>query len=285
MRIVEYAYFGSIVKRAALACSIMLASGVHATAFDKQRGAEGPAPAQERFGMTRARPESPRANIMMRLRFGLQAYKKGHKDEAFEAYSEAAEHGHPGARWKLAHMYAHGEGVAENHYEAFKLFERIVREGAAPGTNDGAFVASALVSLAGYFQTGIPGTTVDRDPLRARDLYFQAATSFGEPTAQFEIGRMHFGDGTNPDGQRQAAKWFNQAAKKGHAGAKAMLGHIHFQHGRHVSGLALLTEAIKTAEPDDVVWIRPLQEEAFALADEAQRRTAIARAQENVGAR
>ena len=35
--------------------------------------------------------DEPRRNILLRLRFGLQAYKKGEKGEAFEAYREVAE--------------------------------------------------------------------------------------------------------------------------------------------------------------------------------------------------
>ncbi|MEN0002133.1 MAG: tetratricopeptide repeat protein [Pseudomonadota bacterium] len=227
----------------------------------------------------------PRKNILLRLRFGLQAYKKGEKGEAFEAYRDVAEQGHPGARWKLAHMYAEGDGVAEDDYEAFKIFANIVRDGAEPGTRDSAFVANALVSLAGYFEHGIPGSPVKADPLRARDLYWQAATSFGEPNAQFEIGRLHLGDGSDANGRTQAAKWFNQAAKKGHAGAKAMLGQIYFERGRNVAGLALLTEALETASPIDVDWIRVLHEEAFALSNETERRIAVERAQAGLASR
>ncbi|MEO1748290.1 MAG: tetratricopeptide repeat protein [Pseudomonadota bacterium] len=222
-----------------------------------------------------AEGDNPENSVVLRLRLGLQAYKKGQKDEAFEAYRAAADQGHSGARWKLAHMYAEGDGTPEDDYRAFQLFEEIVREGATPGSRDQAFIANALVSLAGYFQAGIPGTPVEPDPMRARDLYWLAATSFGEPHAQFEIGLYHLGDGSNPNGQRQAARWFNQAAEKGHAGAKAMLGKLYFQSGRTVAGLALLTEALEVAAGSDRMWIRGLQEGAFAVASEGERRKAV----------
>src|SRR5690606_22410225 len=55
-----------------------------------------------------ARPErSPLAVF----RFGFTAYKQGHKEQAVEAYRYAAENGQIGARWKLARMYAEGDGV------------------------------------------------------------------------------------------------------------------------------------------------------------------------------
>ncbi|MEO1745510.1 MAG: tetratricopeptide repeat protein [Pseudomonadota bacterium] len=264
-----------------VSASVLLAAACpsSALAFDQQ-SSTGASGGGATLGITSARPEEPKASIQMRLRFGLQAYKRGKKDEAFEAYRDAADQGHSGAQWKLAHMYAAGDGVAENDYEAFKLFEQIVTEGAAPGSRDSAFVANALVSLAGYFNSGIPGTPVQANPERARDLYWQAATTFGEPHAQFELGRMFLASGDSLNNTRQAAKWFNQASEKGHAGAQAMLGHLHFKHGRRVVGLSMLTAALQTAAPHDRDWIRTLQEEAFAVADEAERRTAIVRAEE-----
>ncbi len=50
------------------------------------------------------------------FRFGFSAYKSGHKDQAVEAYRYAAENGQLGARWKLARMYAEGDGVTRNEY-------------------------------------------------------------------------------------------------------------------------------------------------------------------------
>ncbi|MEO0543983.1 MAG: tetratricopeptide repeat protein [Pseudomonadota bacterium] len=258
----------SISARTAVAAAIMLGTLTCAQSADAD--ADVPAPAVGALG------GNSDNNIVLRLRFGLQAYKKGQKDEAFEAYRTLAEQGHSGARWKLAHMYAEGDGVAENDYEAFKLFEEIVREGAEPGSRDQAFIANALVSLAGYFQAGIPGTPIDADPLRARDLYWLAATNFGEPSAQFEIGLSHLGDGSDQKSESQAARWFNRAAKKGHAGAKAMLGNLYFKSGRTVDGLALLTEALEVAVGNDRMWIRTLQEEAFAVSNESERREATA---------
>ena len=212
----------------------------------------------------------------VRFRFGFSAYKSGRKDEALKAYRDAAEQGHAGARWKLATMYASGDGVQEDDYEAFRLYEGLVNEGAAPGTGDETFVAHALMSLATYLRRGIPGSPVNADPPRARQLYLQAASQFGDPRAQFELGRMYLtGEGGNTD-PVQAARWFNLAAHKGHVGSEAMLGKILFDSGRTVRGLAILTNALNKAEGTELHWIRALQEEAFALASEAGRRTAIA---------
>jgi TPR repeat protein len=124
------------------------------------------------------------------FKFGFSAYKKGRKDEAVEAYKYAAEKGHPGARWALANMYAYGDGVVENDYEAFKIYDDIARQGVEPGSQDTGYFVNALLSLATYYQKGIPGSPVKANLGAARQLYFQAASAFGVPEAQYRLGRM-----------------------------------------------------------------------------------------------
>ena len=68
------------------------------------------------------------------FQFGYSAYKNGHKDQAVEAYRYAAENGQIGASWKLARMYAEGDGVARNDYEAFKFFAAIASQDVEPGS-------------------------------------------------------------------------------------------------------------------------------------------------------
>ena len=215
------------------------------------------------------------------FRFGFSAYKSGRKDEALKAYRDAAEHGHAGARWKLATMYASGDGVKEDDYEAFRLYEGLVNEGAPPGTRDETFIAHSLMSLATYLRRGIPNSPITPDPLRARQLYLQAASQFGDADAQFELGRMYMNGEGGPADPVQAARWFNLAAHKGHVGSEAMLGKILFDSGKTVKGLSYMTKALDKANAPDIHWIRALQEEAFAVASEADRRTAMALAGKN----
>jgi len=209
------------------------------------------------------------------FKFGFSAYKSGHKDEALKALRYAAEMGHPGAKWKLARMYADGDGVKENDFEAYQIFEKIVRDGAEPGSQNESYVADALVALAGYVKRGIPGSPVRANPNVARELYIQAASNFGDPAAQYELGMMLLkgeGGARNPV---QAARWFRLAAQKGNVNAQAMLGNMLFQAGKTVRGLAMLTAAFERCSEKDCEWIRDLQEQAFSVAGEADRRTAI----------
>lgn len=111
------------------------------------------------------------------FRFAFSAYKKGNKQEAIEAYRYAAENGQVGARWKLARMYAEGDGVARDEYEAFKFFTQIVQQDIRPGSPEEAYVSDALVALGNYLRKGIPGTPIKADPGAALEYYMRAAAT------------------------------------------------------------------------------------------------------------
>lgn len=209
------------------------------------------------------------------FRSGISAYKSGHTREAVESLRYAAELGHTGAKWKLARMYAEGDGVAENDLEAYQFFLKIVEDGVAPGSQNESYVSDALVALGNYTRTGIAGTPVNANPARARSLYTQAATTFANPEAQYQLGRMLLEEGGDKRSRQQAARWFKLAAEKGNPAAQAMFGNILFQRGKTVPGLAMMTAAMEHASAEEQAWIRPLQEHAFALCGEAERRTAI----------
>ena len=221
------------------------------------------------------------SNPWMVFRFGFSAYKSGHKDQAVEAYRYAAENGQLGATWKLARMYAEGDGVARDDYEAFKFFNEIAQQDVEPGSPEESYVSDALVALGSYMKSGIPGTPVEPNAIAAQEYYTRAAANYRNANAQFELGKMLLaGDGGVRTSIRQAARWLQLAAEKGHAGAQATLGNLLFQSGKVVRGLAMMTAALERAAPNDQPWIRDMQEEAFSLAPEADRRTAIALAQD-----
>ncbi len=249
---------------AALSAVLAVGSAVEAPAFDRKNA--------------ETKKESPWAVF----RFGFSAYKKGQKEEAVEAYRYAAEKGQLGASWKLGRMYAEGDGVERNDYEAFKFFIDIARHDVEPSSADAPYISDALVAIAVYLKNGIPGSEVTPDPAASRDYYMRAAATYRNPTAQFEMGRMYLmGDGIRRN-VKQAGRWLQLATEKGHAGAQALLGNLLYQSGKAVQGLALMTAALEQAAPADLDWIRSLQEEAFALTAENDRRTAIALSQEIV---
>ena len=253
----------SVMFRRVSACLIVLSLGTAApaVAFDPDSGVN------EKSG--------PR----VLFKFGFSAYKRGKKDDAVEAYRHAADQGHRGARWALANMYADGDGVVEDDYEAFKIYDQITRQGVEPGSSDTGYFINALVSLAGYYRRGIPNSPVRPDLVQARQLYFHAASVFGVPEAQFQLGRMILKGEGGKSNVRQGKKWLNRARKAGHPGASAVLGNRIFQEGNTVRGLAYMTVALERAPVSEREWIRSIQEQAFSVAEEADRRTAIAMAE------
>ncbi|CAN7419451.1 tetratricopeptide repeat protein [Rhizobium sp. LjRoot30] len=251
------------VKAFLLGLSLTLASGVggQAFAFDIKAGVTKDSGPFDLF------------------KFGFKAYKNGQKEEAVEAYRYAAEKGHTGSRWALANMYADGDGVTQNDFEAFKIYSEIASQGVEPGSEDTGFFVNALLSLAGYYQNGIPGSPVKVDLSQARQLYFQAASAFGVAEAQFQLAKMILNGEGGKANVQQAKKWLNAARKNGHAGAMAVFGNILFQEGQSARGLAFMTAALDKCHPQDCAWMQSLQEEAFSIANEEDRRVAIARAQ------
>lgn len=214
------------------------------------------------------------------FKFGFFSYKEGRKEDAIEAYRYAAEKGHTGSRWALANMYADGDGVAENDLEAFKMYSAIANQGVEPGSNDTGFFANALIALAGYYRRGIPDSPVNVDLAQARQLYFQAASTFGVPEAQFELARMVLSGEGGAANVHQAKKWLYRAQKNGHAGAMGLLGNLIFQEGQSARGLAMMTTALGNCAPKDCAWLQEMQEQAFSLASEKDRRAAISLTQQ-----
>lgn len=220
-------------------------------------------------------------NSTILFKFGFSAYRKGQKEEAVEAYRDAAEEGHAGAQWKLARMYAEGDGVAQNHRRAFEIFEQLVRLDARPGSQEGIYVSDAHMALAHYLSDGLADANIPKNPDTAKALKFRAASYFGNPSAQFEIARELLAAPEIKRGHlKQATRWLKLSMKKGHVGAEALLGRLYFDSGRAVRGLAMMTAAMQKARPQERQWIRSMHEKAFASADEAERRTAIALSEE-----
>jgi len=219
------------------------------------------------------------------FRFGFNAYKQGDKTAAVEALTFAAEKGHAAAQWKLGRMYAEGDGLAKDDMKAFELFSEVADAHADDNPNGASarFVSNAFVELGLYYREGIPNSDVQPDFGRARQMFSYAASYFGDSDAQLNLARMYYeGEGGERD-PRQAVRWAKLAANKGNVGAQALLGHMLFE-GEGVSrepvlGLMFLTVARDRAKPLDP-WIQGMQEQAFSLATETERRTALAMADE-----
>ena len=256
----------------ALAAGFLIALGGAASALD------GPAPAHTPKLGTEAY-----ASVRDAVRLGVRDYNAGDKLGAARALEYAATQGHALALWKLGRMYAAGDGVPQDDLKAFEYFSRIADENTdeAPNSPRAGVVSSAIVSLAGYFLDGIKNTYVVPNPERAAELFQYAASYFGDPNAQYSLARLYL-DGTGVDRDpRQAARWFNLAAEKGHHAAQALLGQLLFSGEggvprQRARGLMWLMLAKGASDPKHEPWIDPMYDQAFDAATDTDKRTATA---------
>ncbi len=212
------------------------------------------------------------------LRAPARAPDISEKAKSLTALQYAAEQGQPVAQWKLGRMYADGDGVPHDDLRAFNYFSQIANThpDEAPGTPQARFVANAFVALGHYYTNGIPNSKITPDPARARDLFAYAATYFGDPDAQYELGRLYLNSA--PSDPHQAARWFQLAATKGHCRAEVALGDMLFQ-GQGVPrqaarGLMWLTLGRDCAGSDES-WVTPLYDSAFRRASDDERTMAL----------
>ncbi len=213
------------------------------------------------------------------FRSGNELLKSGgDRKRAMEELNYAAERGYPLAQWKLGRIYAEGDGVKRDDVKAFHYFSRIASDHAesSPYTQQARFVASAYVSLGGYYLTGIPNSQVRADPVRARELVHYAASYFGDADAQYQLARFYLEGIGGPKDTRQGLRWLGLSAQKGQYEAQAVLGKMLFHGGDGVPrqagrGLMWLQLARDAAAGKDDGWIVKAYEECFASATEDER--------------
>ncbi|MCB1462348.1 MAG: sel1 repeat family protein [Nitratireductor sp.] len=219
------------------------------------------------------------------FKFFFTARKQGNEEDAVGALKYAAEQGSHAAQWKLGRMYQTGDGVPKDPAAAFEFFKQVADgyADARPGTPDWQFTANAMVALGRYYRDGVPEAGIRSNLAEAQVMFTTAATYFDHPDAQYELARMYL----EGDNQRvevvQAARMLKSAADSGHIGAEALLGHLIYEgdylRRDPVRGLIMMMSAERRATDADRKWISSLQEEAFALASEDERRAAIAAVQ------
>ncbi|EJF86403.1 tetratricopeptide repeat protein [Candidatus Bartonella washoeensis] len=227
------------------------------------------------YGMDVHSSQKATDNSFYFLKRGMSAYKNGQINQAIPALRCAASMGNIGANWKLGHIYADGDGVPEDDYKAYTFFAYIVEKGADLGSENESYVSDALVKLAGYIKKGIPQSPVKSNSFYAANLYMQAAVNYGNPIAEYYLGKIFLKGEGREKNLIQAARWFQLSARKGNPPAQAMLGNILIQAGKKVRGVAILTAAYENANEKDRDWIRPMQQRAFAICDEFERRMAM----------
>jgi len=203
-------------------------------------------------------------------------------DDLMAALEGAAEAGQPMALYRLGTMYENGEGVKKDDAKAFGYFSQIANDhaDAAPKGVEADIVAQSFVKVGEYFREGLPDAGIKADAERSHQMLMHAASYFGDADAQFRLGQLYLNKDELGVEPLQSARWMYSAAKKGHAGAQAMLGDMLF-NGQGIvpkpaEGLMLLTVAHnRTIGTSDEAWVNELLTNAMSLATPDQRKEAL----------
>jgi len=215
-------------------------------------------------------------------RNAIRSYLAGNKEEAVKSLSYAADQGHAPAQWKLARMYAEGDGVPRDDMRAFENFSQVCDRHAdeAPGSATAPFVSSAFIALGSYYLNGIPNSNVKANPVKAREMFAYSASYFGDPEAQLILARLYLDGIGGPKDAKQALRWLNLSAEFGNRLAQAELGKLLFsgQVGpkQRARGLMWLTLASDAADPASETWIIEAKETALLEASDTDRLAANA---------
>ncbi|MGO8799870.1 MAG: tetratricopeptide repeat protein [Roseiarcus sp.] len=215
------------------------------------------------------------------LRAGIDDLRAGDAKSSVEALKYAAAGGQSLAQWKLGRMYAQGQGVPHDDYQAYQYFDQLIQSynEDEPDRRDISAVSNAFVAVGVYCLNGIANTEVKPDPERALEMFQYAATNFGDPDAQYNLARMYMdGSAGLPKNNMRAARWLALAAEKRHHPAQALLGHLLFvgdgvprQRARGLMWLIIAKSAAQGPKDD---WMIDLYTKDNALASDDDRQIA-----------
>jgi TPR repeat protein len=227
-------------------------------------------------------PQGALASGCGNLRSSFLARQTGGIEAALKSLEELARSGDVGAAWELGRMYADGDAVKQNGQRAFEYFRGLADSHAdeETGTAQARLVANAFVELGKYYLMGIPNY-IKPDAVYAHEMFNYAATYFGDPDAQYHLGRIYLdGQGVGKN-TKQAVRWLFAAANKGQYQAQAVFGALLFK-GQSVArdaarGLMWLILARDAATPEET-WITDLYDAASkqATADELEAASTMA---------
>jgi exopolysaccharide production negative regulator len=215
-------------------------------------------------------------------RYARKAIKQGDFKRSIVFFTYAAEKGHLLAQWRLAKAFRDGRGVEKNDVKALELF-RIVADSHDPSARRNwkklRATVSALVALADYSRTGVTGTSFTKNLQRSQSLYRYAATRYGHPGAQYQLGVMYLnGEGIDKS-QIVGMKWLMLASRKGFAKAQAMLGDIYLSFKDNpksrLRGLMWHRMAEKNAAEDNEEELLARSGQIFAEASDSERELAV----------
>ena len=135
----------------------------------------------------------------------IGSHQKKDATAAERCFREKAEAGDAAAQWWLGASYQYGVGAEKNHRQALHWYRLAARQGRQPAQD-------MLQALSGQARE------------RQLEQHLLEHAEQGDAQAQYEVGRRFWnGDGVDQD-HKQAADWFDRAARQGLAAAQCALG-------------------------------------------------------------
>ena len=236
-------------------------------------------------GTSLAAQPAPHETGQSAFESGVAAYNAGSYDAAVPALKEAAAKGNEAARFfsefYLARIYADKASGQTNDAKAFMLFRKLADEYTDVDPEEdhrGAFVAKALIALAGYAKSGVRDLNMPANPARAASYLHHAALFFGDKEAQFELAKLYLGVDGAGDDVRRGLHYLSTLSEQSYAPAQALLADLLWT-GRHVKmdqrrALALVTMAAESAPTHERLWIEETYHSMFCAASEVTRQEA-----------
>ena len=261
-----------------LACFLAASGGAPSYAFD---GPDKSAQSNQTLDMFKDPHQA--------LQAALESYRAGNPASSVEALKYAAAGGEPLARWKLGKMYADGDGVPRDDYKAYQYFQQIV-DNYDEDDSELAGKVGGRQRLRGcrrvraeghcrFAPAGGPGTGHADVPL--------CGDNFSDSNAQYNLARLYMdGSAGLAKDSRQAARWLNLAAEKGHVESQALLGHLLFVGEgvprQRARGLMWLTLAREGANGKGQDWVRTLYDGDMKIANDNDRQIALVYLEEHL---
>ncbi len=171
----------------------------------------------------------------------IALYEEGKHAEAYESLMPLAEQGDEDAQYLIGLMYAEGQGVTQDFYEAGKMYRRAAEQGHG----------GAQVNLGSLFENCYGNGPCNSE--EAANWYRRAAKQ-GNPVAQYNLGIMYgLGEGVAED-EWTSKIMFRKAAEQGYTPAQFNLA-VTYERGfggpvDHVAAYAWYDQAARRGYKD-----------------------------------
>ncbi len=143
----------------------------------------------------------------------MRAYHNGDYRSAYSQLLELADKGSTQAQFQLGHMYAYGQGVAQNYATALEWLQKATDKGSA----------DAQTELGDLYTEGLG---VEQSDSMALSWYLKAAKQ-GDPRAQTKIGNMYETGRGVPQDFKLAMSWYRKASDNGDDLAAINIGRMY----------------------------------------------------------